>query len=553
MDCTTRDEYNLHVAAVYQGFIGYPKHILYFEKYFNNPDAIAKWSIKKIRGGLLTIGSTAAEQLHSSNEVAVPTKLMGILSPEDQLLELVRRSDNWIRRDLTEGSKLEFEQARLSRVLEHGSPEYLAMKSLTRHAFKNMFHQSWKRTQSYRKKPVHDEFNQLTGHEIYYNDHDQISCFISLEGRCPRDDCASFDVQCVHELVNDNDFLINKWNTRFWNDKTYRLAYGEGSHLPPQNSFLTCGSLCDNLPDPVGGDYDGDPMVGSPDDGPSTTKMNNKRRGKRGSNSADSVPTYTELMNEFQSLASDLASKPNLSRIWQGLIVATKEILHDSPSNDTENDLLSLATSTKANMVKICEGVAPESLQLIPKNSVSDKIDLSNVPITKRRTDKQGAPMTNRLQNCHEKRSMPKTAKCGLCGIVGHRMSGNCARRKTFGSLVMANDVPQLVQDLTMQCSISLNSVVMHSDILRLEQLPPRLNFIVINGYAIPPGMNDSVPLSQGTTREDTHFTCVTCIYHLGVVEPMYDNYFVKTSAVTSWMQKTSKNKKKVIKAHASV
>jgi hypothetical protein len=117
----------------------------------------------------------------------------------------------------------------------------------------------------------------------------------------------------------------------------------------------------------------------------------------------------------------------------------------------------------------------------------------------------------------------------------------------------MANDVPQLVQDLTTQCSISLNSVVMHLGVLRLEQLPPWLNFIVINGYAIPPGMNDSVPLSQGTTREDTHFTCVTCIYHLGVVEPMYDNCFVKTSAVTSWMQKTSKNKKKVIKAHASV
>ena len=80
LNCTTKVEYDTHVAAVYKAFEQFPEHVKYFKKYFDHPESIAKYSIMKIRGGMCCISSAAAEQCHSSNEIACPTKIMGILS-----------------------------------------------------------------------------------------------------------------------------------------------------------------------------------------------------------------------------------------------------------------------------------------------------------------------------------------------------------------------------------------------------------------------------------------------------------------------------------------
>ena len=65
---------------VYKGFVSYPEHVEYFNTYVDDPGLIAKHPIPKIRGGLCTITSAAAEQTHSKNEVVVPTKTMDILA-----------------------------------------------------------------------------------------------------------------------------------------------------------------------------------------------------------------------------------------------------------------------------------------------------------------------------------------------------------------------------------------------------------------------------------------------------------------------------------------
>jgi len=84
------------MEAVYKVFERFPEHVKYFKKYFDRPESFAKYSIMKIRGGMCCISSAAAKQCHSSNDIVCSTKIMGIISPKQQLLEMLRRSDDWI-------------------------------------------------------------------------------------------------------------------------------------------------------------------------------------------------------------------------------------------------------------------------------------------------------------------------------------------------------------------------------------------------------------------------------------------------------------------------
>ena len=75
--------YKDHLSMVFEGFVSYPKHVKYFKTYFDDSQSIAKYTISKIRGGFCTFTSAAVEQTHSSNEVAVPIKIIVIVRPEE--------------------------------------------------------------------------------------------------------------------------------------------------------------------------------------------------------------------------------------------------------------------------------------------------------------------------------------------------------------------------------------------------------------------------------------------------------------------------------------
>ena len=47
-----------------------------------------------------------------------------------------------------------------------------------------------------------------------YAPEDGVGTHILLREQCPRDVCVSNVTQYVNELVNDGDFLIEKWGTR---------------------------------------------------------------------------------------------------------------------------------------------------------------------------------------------------------------------------------------------------------------------------------------------------------------------------------------------------
>ena len=69
----------------------------------------------------MTITSSAAERTHASSEHALPKKLMGLVTPEEQLFEFARCSDDWIHRDIHDAATLQFSRETSSKKLRTGS------------------------------------------------------------------------------------------------------------------------------------------------------------------------------------------------------------------------------------------------------------------------------------------------------------------------------------------------------------------------------------------------------------------------------------------------
>ena len=136
MDCQTAEAYDNNVKKVYENFAAYPEYVKFFKKYFNDPASITRYHTMSIRGSLGTISSAAGEQCHASNELVLTTKIIGIVLPEHQMLALLKRSDNWICRDLEERTKNELEQHGLTADHPPGSPVHDALMALYHKPFK---------------------------------------------------------------------------------------------------------------------------------------------------------------------------------------------------------------------------------------------------------------------------------------------------------------------------------------------------------------------------------------------------------------------------------
>ena len=99
---------------------------------------------------------------------------------------------------------------------------------------------------NYRNELYYGDNGEVTGHEIIYNAGEGVGIRIPIGGRCPKDSCIADDIQCVHEMVNDNDFITEKWGTIWWKNKMHRQCFGDGHHLPSPSSFTTDMDLIHN-------------------------------------------------------------------------------------------------------------------------------------------------------------------------------------------------------------------------------------------------------------------------------------------------------------------
>lgn len=555
LESTTKKDYDANVEKVYTSLQAYPQHVEYFRSYFDKPQNIAKYCIMKIRGSLCTVTSSAAEQMHSSNESVVPTKIMGIVPPEEQLFEMVKRSDDWIRRDLEEDAELQLEQARLSKNMASGSAEFKALHALTRYWYNEYFVASWNRVQFYKKeKYVFDGTGEVAGHEVTFVGGTGDGSIngpvrIPLGGRCPRDVCICMNIQCVHEMVVDEDFVLEKWGTRCWNDKTYNSRYGNGHHLEAEpycgaetnesTDILNCVSV-----DKVECDPTLPPLIRAVD--------SSQRVPKLGSNSSRAVssrdkPTYNDLMNEFQLLASSVAKRPELSRLLMGVINEATRIVHDTPACNAKSQMLTMAVTARDAMETVALGdtLSDTTMGILGMNESSDK-DMSNVPITATRRGSVGRNDYVRKKPRSETSSNRKKSPpgCGLCGLPGHRVTGRCDKRKEHGALLPRAEADSLVYEITTRSSPRFKNETIPVGAFVYEQVHPDTNFICIHSLATKEIPDKSI---QVINREDTSYLCVTLIFELNVVIPSLKRCYVRASKVTQWIVKSDKNKGKVI------
>ena len=123
---------------------------------------------------------------------------------------MVRRSDDWIRRNLHEATEWEFDQHHLAKDMVVGSMEHKAIFSLYRYPYKTLFFKHLKRVSNYKKQPYYGKNGGLIGNEVLYIAGEGIGIKISLGDRCrflnalPR--MASV---CTSWCLTKISFLIN--------------------------------------------------------------------------------------------------------------------------------------------------------------------------------------------------------------------------------------------------------------------------------------------------------------------------------------------------------
>ena len=520
---------------MYSKLKSFPEYVKYFQKYFDDPDSIAKYRISSIRGGQCLISSTPAEQTHASNEIACPTKLTGLVTPEDQMLELTRRSDHWVRRDIEERSKLELEQHRVGQTMVQDSPEHKALMCLYRYPRERHFVADFNRISDYCAEPVTDGSGIVVANKVIHVATCRVSCMIPIDGRCPRIQCIAFDKQCVHELVIDQDFILNKWGTRHWNDETYDNKYKNGSHLsctwegndPEADTCSRLSPVCL-------------PIQSMPDEG--------KVRG-RSARISKSQSTYKQLMNSFANLASVMSEHQEVAKIWLGIIAQTKSILREVPGSSLQSALLNVAHNAKTATTRVANSkstASEEMSQFTPTQT--EQVDMSAIPMTRSRKENQGHVTVNRLKPAIErgrKKRVKKIQPCSFCSREDHKI-GTCKIRIDLGTVVTPNDIDQTILDFqngTSPVFLPVQPILSGAQIY--EQVPCDTNYVCVHKYATP---EDLLPRwSSGGMREEALYLCVTFVFPHAVVTATNTKCFIRTMRLIQWITKSGKNRKRLI------
>ena len=322
---------------------------------------------------MTTISSSNAEATNSSNEAHHPASLMGIMTPEKQIHELILRSDHWIRRDRSENMKLVLHRASLGSKLDEDSMEYKALHTLAMYPFKSMFKKSLARMPEFTREPVHQTLDNgdkvEIGSRITHRTSDTMagSVFIPKNGRCPEDQCVSADHQCIHEMVNDGEFDKWKWGTRWWSDDVYDKEFGvDGNHLmctpciDSDSSHPAVEPVAQHSQQGSGGEalLNNQPSLPNPITPPIPQPRKSRQRAKGHEN-----VTFKQLTNDFASLAEGVLKRDQrAARLLHGFICQAQIILSDSSKRQLSSEFLNLMADTKPDIEQLASVQAAPQL-----------------------------------------------------------------------------------------------------------------------------------------------------------------------------------------------
>ena len=180
--------------------------------------------IRSVRGGLHTISSANAEQIHSSNKHVTSTAQFGIMTPDRQMLQLTYRNDEFARQDIKERQQLALVRASQLDGMTPGSLHYKAILALSNYAYKKHFIPSFNRMGGYRKSPYTANGDNMIGHNVTHLESHHVS-FVPMGGRCHNPRSIGYSTQCVHELLVDERFITTKWDSRWLCNEKYDALF----------------------------------------------------------------------------------------------------------------------------------------------------------------------------------------------------------------------------------------------------------------------------------------------------------------------------------------
>ena len=196
----------------------------------NNPSYYAGWWLSEIEGNLKLRGSVPAEQNHSSITAWFGKGANWQIAEQVKQLISRQRSMTADRRAQEAAWVQQFTVYRSPLGGPEGVEEQLAMKTLSKWAFKNLYLVEKKRRKKY--KPLRQEDNSIIFFRIADHDNTERPVVLRNGCRCSCPRRIAYEHQCVHEMIFDGGLNLSKYNARRW----YH-----------QMDTATCNRIIDNI------------------------------------------------------------------------------------------------------------------------------------------------------------------------------------------------------------------------------------------------------------------------------------------------------------------
>ena len=263
LESKTEAEWESAYQTAKQQVQGYPDIISYIKSFYDQPEKYSGHKLRQINGNLKKLGSTAAEQNHSS--VVSHLGRGASWKLQDQIIKLLDRQDNLARKKANKQLNYQVEmcQGESEFPIKHVRDDRLARDSLTRWAYEQLWEASYNAAQGFEVMNNNDGSASVKKYGTEWGSQETIT--IQAGSRCCCSARIAYLHQCGHEFAIDKKLRIEKYNSRWLNQKSYDLLLCRSmtqndipmdgklpGSVPKQSGATTSSSsLDDTLPDSI--------------------------------------------------------------------------------------------------------------------------------------------------------------------------------------------------------------------------------------------------------------------------------------------------------------
>lgn len=509
----------------------------YLIKYYDEPDKIAFYTILQIRGSMKKRGTIHAEQNHSSIDAHCNNHIM---DPCEQVKELIKRHANIMaakhHSDSRYHVKCTGQAMRLTQSDVFTEMKKSAISLLSSHGME-MFIQECSQIKMYEFRHSTSQDGTMKKSVVKRKGKDW-SHAREIEGncRCTCYNCVGFDIQCVHELLADGHFIIEKWGSRHLNEFSYSTIVGYPhmaaeatsqvmTNFKESNDKKDDDMECSQTPYEDDMDCSRTPCDESDIECEEDSATNSGKTGFK--------VTYQMLHSLFAEVAN--MCKTQVSA--QGLF-ATLESIKSFMSNQAIT-----VDSTKRGF----EEVFDFSKEVFLRNMITNTQSNTHLTFI---SHTGGRPKQKRLISGVETRLFSKHKQghknqktCSFCNESSHRIT-TCQVRKSWGTSLNCQE--EMARYVAEMCSVTSTVLISHcfehndKVVKVLNSIPKQAHFISLRKKFLVPGTQ---------TAQSERDLCMEVIYlrQGGVPIEECSPCFVYVAFVRCWIYQNKQRFQRVL------